>query len=189
MSKYSFLFVSAVACGLFSACSTPAKYVDANSPEGIVSMDQIDIQDWSLAADSMIHSMIDTGVVNRVPVKPAILAISRMVNNTSEHVDVDLLTKKIRTSLLKTGQVETTMMVGTTTAEDPLAQELVNKENVRKPDFILSGKIIEANARAGKIKQVSYVFQMTLTSTVSGNAVWEEEKTISKQGSENTVGW
>ncbi|NQZ65898.1 MAG: penicillin-binding protein activator LpoB, partial [Mycoplasmatales bacterium] len=55
--------------------------------------------------------------------------------------------------------------------------------------FSLSGKIIQSKAIAGKVKQVTYTFQLSLTDTKTGLAVWEEEVEIIKQGKKSSVGW
>ena len=56
------------------------------------------------------------------------------------------------------------------------------------PDYTLSGKIIGQSAKAGSIRQSAFVFQLSLTSR-NGTAVWEDEKTIVKQGSTSSVGF
>jgi hypothetical protein len=57
-----------------------------------------------------------------------------------------------------------------------------------RPDYTLSGKIIENRTRQGNKSESTYVFQMALA-TRDGLAVWEEEKTITKQGKRSAVGW
>ncbi|MEI9962934.1 MAG: hypothetical protein WDM76_18005 [Limisphaerales bacterium] len=134
--------------------------------------------------------MISSGALNRVANPPAVLAISRIVNNTGQQIDTDLLVKKIRVVVLQSGQAVTTTTVGLGgRAEDPLAKgmqqenEFMNDQKItRLPDFTLSGKIIETRARAGNVRQSTYSFQLSLTDTKTGNAVWESEKEITKQG-------
>lgn len=196
MKKASKILIPALVASIafaFQGCETPAKYVDGNSPESIVSVNQIDIQDWSTAADAMVASLFQSGVLNEVPQKPASIALSRVVNNTTEHVDLDLLTNQIFTALTKSGQARVKMNQSGAAKQDDLAGQIVqergNTASERIPDFTLSGKITEQTARAGNIRQVSYVFQLTLTSTQDGEAHWIDMKTITKQGSKNTVGW
>ena len=59
----------------------------------------------------------------------------------------------------------------------------------RLPYYTLSGKLLEDRAQAGKVKQVTYTFQLSLTTVKDGLAVWEEEKQITKQGTRSSVGW
>ena len=72
-------------------------------------------------------------------------------------------------------------------AEDPLAKEL-GAELPHRPDFTLSGKILETRASAGNVKQSTFSFQLSLTDN-RGLALWEGEEEITKQGSRATVGF
>lgn len=183
---------------ILSGCATTnATYIDSAGTDTIVSVDQINIQDWTLAAEEMIASLLSSGVLERAPEQPAVLVISRVVNDTTEQVDTDLLTKKIRVALSQSGKVVTTTTMGYGGAEDPMAKGLADKrafmdEDAPKapdPYFSLSGKLLENRARAGNTRQVSYVFQLSLTETNTGLAMWEDEKTITKQGKKASVGW
>ncbi|MGE9296930.1 MAG: penicillin-binding protein activator LpoB [Puniceicoccales bacterium] len=177
----------------FAGCETPATYVESNSPQTIVSLNQIDTQDFAKAADQMINSLLTSGVVNRDPQSPSVMAVSRIVNNTTQLIDVNLLTKKIRVALNQSGKVLTTTVIGPGgQAEDELAKELgarYQMPEAARPYFTLSGRIIEVRAQAGSTKQVSYVFQLSLTEINTGLAVWEDEVDITKQGQRNAVGW
>jgi uncharacterized protein (TIGR02722 family) len=180
------LALASIAPLLFAGCASSQKatYVDPNGPRTVATVGQINIQDWDNASNTMINSLIDnvisTGRVKGTTEAPAIMAISRIVNSTGQHIDTDLLVKKIRIALNRTGRVLTTTTVGLGgQAEDPLAKEL--KQVSRAPDYTLSGKIIEDRVRQDSTLQSSYVFQLSLTDN-SGVAVWEEEKTITKQG-------
>ncbi len=180
------LALASIAPLLFAGCASSQKatYVDPNGPRTVATVGQINIQDWDNASNTMINSLIDnvisTGRVKGTAEAPAIMAISRIVNSTGQHIDTDLLVKKIRIALNRTGRVLTTTTVGLGgQAEDPLAKEL--KQVSRAPDYTLSGKIIEDRVRQDSTLQSSYVFQLSLTDN-SGVAVWEEEKTITKQG-------
>ena len=186
---------------LLAGCASPqATYVDPGGPRTITTVGRINIQDYANAADTMVGSLID-GVINAGKLEapggqPAMLAISRIANNTGQHIDTDMLVKKIRVALNKTGKVVTTTTIGLGgQAEDPLAQGikqqsefLQDKKNTRLPDYSLSGKIIQQRERAGDVRQSSFVFQLSLTSK-AGVAVWEDEKTITKQGTKPTVGF
>ncbi|MBP7143481.1 MAG: penicillin-binding protein activator LpoB, partial [Opitutaceae bacterium] len=82
-------------------------------------------------------------------------------------------------------------------AEDPLAKEAAEmqamlagqKKTTTLPYYTLSGKLIEDRARAGRTRQVTYTFQMSLTTVKDGLAVWEDEKQITKIGTKPSVGF
>lgn len=150
----------------------------------------IDQKDWNDAAATMIESLkenfINAGKLQTPADKPAMLVISRIVNNTSSSVETDLLIKKIRIELIRTGKVVTSTIIGIGDAEDPIAQEearrrrLLGKEPSR-PDYTLSGKITEQVSRLGGTKDISYTFQLSMSGIAEGTTVWEEERTITKQ--------
>lgn len=178
---------------LLAGCSSPkARYVESDSSRLVTTVEGINIQDFSQAADAMTASLIDNlinpGLLkSRAPNEPALLAISRIVNNTGQQFDTDMLIKKIRVTLLRTGKVQTSTTIAFGGVEDPLVAELGGPPK-RNPDYTLSGKIIEDRTRAGNVRQSSYIFQLALSS-LDGIAVWEDERTIVKQGSRATVGF
>jgi len=202
MNKSFFVSTLSAASGalLLAGCGTPTTYVDPGSSRMVTSVGRIDIQDFAQAADTMTQSLIDNLInpgklQSAVPSEPALMAISRIQNNTGQQLDTDLLVKKIRIVLNRTGKVQTSTTMGLGGPEDPLAadqqkaqQFFDDKKHTRLPDYTLSGKIIEVRDQAGSVRQASYVFQLSLSSS-SGVAVWEEEKTIVKQGSRPTVGF
>lgn len=185
---------------LVAGCSSPkTTYVEPGSSRLVTNVDQINIQDFAQAADTMVNSLIDNLInphqlKSGVPNEPALLAISRIQNNTGTQLDTDLLVKKIRVALLRTGKVQTSTTIAYGGAEDPLMAEeeknnqFFNDKPKRRPDYTLSGKIIEDQTRAGNVRQSAFVFQLSLSSR-DGIGVWEDEKTIVKQGSRPTVGF
>ena len=180
---------------IVAGCAT-AHYVETGGRENIVNVGQINIQDYIQAANAAVNDLLASGALDHVQNPPAVLAISRIVNNTGQQIDTDLLTKKIRVALLQSGKAVTTTTFGLGgTAEDPLAKgmqqenEFMNdQKTTRTPDFSLSGKIIETLARSGSTRQSTYSFQLSLTDK-QGLAVWEGEKEITKQGTRPAVGF
>lgn len=177
-----------------AACSGPkTTYVDPGSSRLVTTTEGVNIQDFAQAADAMVNSLIDQQVnpgqlQSGVPGQPALLAISRIQNNTGQQLDTDLLVRKIRIALLRTGKVQTSTTIAFGGPEDPLAAEEAPNTN-RRPDYTLSGKIIEDRTQAGNVRQSSYIFQLALTQVGQGIAVWEDEKTIVKQGGRPSVGF
>jgi penicillin-binding protein activator len=178
-------------------CATNAHYVETGGRESVVTVGAINIQDYIQAANTMTGELLASGALDKVPTPPAVLAISRIVNNTGNQIDTDLLTKKIRVALLNSGKAQTTTTMGLGgTAEDPMAKGLQQEAEfksdqkvTRTPDFTLSGKIIQLAVKAGNTSQSTYSFQLSLTDAKTGLAVWEGEKEITKQGTRSTVGF
>jgi uncharacterized protein (TIGR02722 family) len=191
---------AAAAATLLTGCGTPTQYVQPDSSRLVTSVGKIDVQDFAQAANAMTQSLIDDQIAqdklkSAVPGEPALMAVSRIQNDTGQQIDTDLLVKKIRVALNKTGKVQTSTTMGLGGPEDPLAADqqkaqefFQDKKQTRLPDYTLSGKIIEVRDKAGSVRQSSYVFQLSLSSA-SGIAVWEDEKTIIKQGSRPSVGF
>ncbi|MEO0055480.1 MAG: hypothetical protein RLZZ50_1427 [Verrucomicrobiota bacterium] len=198
--KLALATLAAAAALLLSGCATKndAKYVDSQGPNTIVSLNQINIQDWSNAADKLVASLLASGVLERAPELPAVMAISRIRNNTQQQVDTDNLTKKIRIALNQTGKVVTTTTLGADgKVEDAVAADVGamqsfmagEKQKTVLPYYTLSGKLLEDRVSSGSTKQVTYTFQLSLTTTKNGLAVWEGEEQITKQGQRSSVGW
>lgn len=195
----SILVLSAlVPAGLFMAgCETTVQPVDPRANQ-VINASQISPQEWAQAADKLINNLLSSNVLDRAPEKPAILGISRIVNNTQQQVDTDELTKKIRVALNNTGKVLTTTTVGLGgKVEDPLAQQAEQynqfmagqKQVTRMPDYTLSGKLLEDRISQGNNTQITYTFQLSLTDVRTGLAVWESEQQISKVAHRDTLGW
>ena len=184
---------------LLAGCaSTPnVTHVDSAGSRTVVTGTGINMQDWNMAAESMINSLRDEFINTRLAgstEQPSLMAISRIVNNTGVHVDTDMLVKRIRMALLQSGKIVTSTTIGLGGPEDPIADEerrrmrLAGIEPTR-PEYTLSGKIIEQTARAGNIREASYIFQLSLTKNPEGFAVWEGERAITKQSKRASVGW
>ena len=202
MNAFAKTITTALLPALALGCAS-AKYIDEGGADSIVNVGQINTQDWIHAADQLTQSLLLSGGIQSVAGKPKILMIGRIKNNTSTHIDTDSLMKKIRVALNKSGRALTTTAVGLDGPEDASSkavrelrsddefnQETIpDKGNLVSPDYSLSGKIIQNNARAGRIKQSEFAFQLSLTDLKTGLAIWEEEKLIVKQGARAAVGW
>ena len=197
MKKILVLSLAAAWPLFVGGCATKAHYVATGGHESLVTVGSINIQDYIQAANTMTSELLASGALDKVPNPPAILAISRIINNTGEQIDTDLLVKKIRVSLLQSGKaLTTTTFTLDNSAEDPMAKALqqqneaqLNQKTARSPDFTLSGKIIQTTARSGSTSQSTYSFQLSLTQPSTGLAVWEGEKEITKQGGRGSVGF
>jgi uncharacterized protein (TIGR02722 family) len=188
-NKILFPILAAVIPLVGAGCASGnAHYIQSGGSESVVSIGQINIQDYMQAADTMTGELLASGALDRVAAPPAVLAISRIVNNTGNQIDTDLLVKKIRVTILNSGKAMTTTTVGLgSTPEDPLAKGY--QQTIRNPDFTLSGKIIQLAVSSGNTRQSTYSFQLSLTDTKTGLAVWEGEKDITKQGTRSSVGF
>lgn len=124
----------------------------------------LNTQNFALKGEEMVDSLLESGVFDKATQHPAVIAIGRIVNNTTLYIDTDQLMKKIRVNLNKNGKAVTDTTGGV----------------LNNLDFTFSGKIIQPpNVRQGNRTQRTYIFQLSLTDN-RGLAVWEEEKEVSK---------
>jgi uncharacterized protein (TIGR02722 family) len=181
--------VAAAAAMFFTGCATNAHYVQTGDKEQIISTGQINIQDYANAANDAVKDLLQSGALDKVANPPALLELSRIVNNTGQQVDTDLLTKKISIALLQSGKAQTKMVDNKALGYQQESQFMNDQKTTRMPDFTLSGKIIETIDRAGKTQRTTYSFQLSLNDPKAGVQVWEGEKEIGKQGTRAAVGF
>ncbi len=195
MKKLTFSLMAAAA--LLAGCSEEAQYIDSTGTSVVVSVDKVDIQDFKIAADGLLQSLYDSPAFTNAPRTPPILAISKVTNDTSTQFETDILLSEIRSSITRSGKAEVSAIIGYGgRAQDEMAKEAKAAGEFEagsapvnlRPDFTLTGKIMEVKASAGRTKQVTYAFQMTLVRVSTGSIVWEEQKLITKQGTKAAVG-
>jgi len=182
---------------LASAGCERARYVETGSPEGIISVGDVDFQDILKASSGMLESLAETGVLKTAKQKPAQLIIGEIVNDTSSRFDVGELTYRMREQLVNSGQAAVVTTFGTS-PEDKQAQEVLRREKFLKgetseplpdPDFSLTGKITQVKRTAGNTKQATYTFRLTLTNLRSGLEAWTKTVDMTKLGNKNAVGF
>ncbi|QYM79501.1 penicillin-binding protein activator LpoB [Horticoccus luteus] len=181
----------------FAGCATApeTRTIDSKGPEALNTA-SINSQDWASAADQLVQSLLTSNALDRVRTQPAVLAVDRIINNTTLSVDTDLLIKKIRVALTQTGKVAVTNTMGlgeraVVASEAAEMEEMTTgkKQKLKAPDFTLYGKLIQQTDRAKSVTQNTYTFQMSLVDVKSGLTVWEEEREIAKQTKRSSVGW
>ena len=197
------LALALVAVLALAGCRS-TRYVDPNAGQGITTTGEINPQDWTTAAEQLVSSLLASGVLDTQDGSRRVLMIGDVVNNTTQRVDTDLLTKKIRASLNEAGKVYVTTAVGLNGPEDESSMAV--REGLRgnaefnqttvpvqgqmiAPDYSLSGKLIEQNVRAGRTRQTTFSFQLALTEIRTGLARWEAEREITKLGNRPAVSW
>ena len=197
------MFSALLAAGLMSGCADKTERIDINNDKGDQVMG-LDYRDFNQAAAEAVQSMLKSGALDKKGGDRYVLAISRVTNDTMQHIDTDQLIKKIRVELLQSGKVVVTTAVSANGAEDQMskqARELRNDDEFNQrtvqekgqmiaPDMSLSGKILQRNVAMDDGKQqVEYYFMLSLTEIKTGLAWWEGETIIGKRGSGKSVTW
>ena len=187
-----------------TGCSSNIEYVTKDNAEDAVTLG-LDSQDFEQAAQESLNSLISSNALNKPGGGRYVVAIGKIINDTTIRIDTDMLVKKIRIGMLQSGKaVITTAITGNSNNVDDLiydVRELRDNDEFKKdtiagkgtlyaPDFSLTGKIVQRIARTGKNKQlVEYYLQLTLTDIKSGLAYWENESVVRKLGSNKSTVW
>ena len=93
-------------CAVLAACGGTT-VVDTNDTKEVAAMQnvmELEYRDWTNTAEKMTESMIQSGALKTE--KKPIIAIGNIVNDTQQRFDTDVLTKKIRTTLLKSNAAQ-----------------------------------------------------------------------------------
>ncbi|WP_392563316.1 penicillin-binding protein activator LpoB [Orbus wheelerorum] len=202
-NKYITVIMLAVTL-ILAGCSSNVEYVTADNSDDAISLG-LDSQDFEHAAQEALNSLLASNTLNKPGGGRYIVAIGKVVNDTTLRIDTDMLVKKIRIGMLQSGKaVITTAIAGNSKNVDDLIYDvrelrdndefkqdtIAGKGTLYAPDFSLTGKILQRISRTGKNKQlVEYYVQLTLTEIKSGLAYWENESTVRKLGSNKSTAW
>ena len=186
-------------CLALCACGG-TRVVDLNDADEVNAMQhvmELEYRDWTSTAEKMTESMIESGAL-KAEQKP-VIAIGDIVNDTAQRFDTDILTKKIRTTLLKSGKAQiATNFSGSDTNSEKVRAQRGNSEydqstiaktgTLIAPNMSLSGKMLQRNLKlesgwfSSVDTRVEYYLQLTLTDLKTGLSIWEDERPIVKEG-------
>ena len=158
---------------------------------------ELEYRDWTNTAEKMTQSMISSGALNQTQ-KP-VIAVANIVNDTTQRFDTDVLIKKIRSTLLKSGRAQiatnfsgedlTTEKMRSKRTDAEYDQSTIAKTGTLvAPNMSLSGKMLQRNLKldsgwfSSVDTRVEYYLQLTLTDLKTGLSVWEDEQPIIKEG-------
>jgi hypothetical protein len=142
----------------------------------------LDPQDLVMVADKMARSILSIPQIANAATPPTIV-LKPVENQTSQKLDVTLLTERIRNALLRTGRV-----VVAESSDRNEAALLSGARSLPTPDFTFTGKIIEMKDRSEKTYSSYYNFSFALTAT-NGLIVWADSAEMKKTGSRPVVGY
>ncbi|MDR2100921.1 MAG: penicillin-binding protein activator LpoB [Campylobacteraceae bacterium] len=197
--------LTAVVFVFLAGCTQQApRYVGVDNPEvqAVISMG-LDRQDFEKAAADAVDSLLRSGVLSKPNGEKYVVAIGRIINDTTQKIDTDMFIKKIRTSMLNSGKAVVTSAITAggnndeliyqtrdLRTDDEFKQDTISeKGTLLAPELSLTGKIIQQSKTIDKNKLVEFYFQLTLTNLKNGLAVWEEESVIGKVGDKKSVNW
>ena len=171
--------ISAAILLAVSGCSPDsARRIEAGGARSLLSVNKINMADWNEAASSLVNDMLASGCLDSFKQKPVKMAVGRIVNRTSRSIETDLLTRQITIALNNSGKVR----VAATDAfskEQEKYEAFMNDKKVSLPKLVMTGKIIEDRESVDGVREVTYVFILSLAS--GGEVIWEAQKQIAKQ--------
>ena len=152
--------------------------------------------DLQTIAEAMIESLLVHPALEDRPV----VYVSRIRNKTSEHIDTEAITDKIKTAMLKSGKVRFTAIseINDEMIEqlryqsesgmvDPRTRTAIGKQV--GADLMLYGDIISIVKSVGRKQDVYYKINLELADLKTGLIEWSEEKEIRKQAKKALIGW
>ena len=169
-----------------------ARRIDSQGDDLIVSIDDVDIQDYLEAANDLAGQLLASGELGRLREpsgEPVLIQLDRVANETSDdYVDTALLTDTLRSNLNQSREARfITPGYESALAADDRAEAQFRGEDIQQAGYILSGRISDVRVGAGRTRQSTFVFKLTLTDR-RGVGIWERQKFITKQGQRNQVG-
>lgn len=186
-------------CAVLAGCGQ-TRVIDLNDEREVQSMQdvmELEYRDWEKTAANMTDSMLKSGAL---PINPKpVIAVAKIKNDTMQRFDTDILIKKIRTTILKSGRAQiatnftgedtTSNTVRNTRGNDEYDQStFAQKGTLIAPNMSLSGKMLQRNIKlksgwfSSTDTRVEYYLQLTLTDLKTGLSVWEDEQPIVKEG-------
>lgn len=188
----SFLRLVAVSLStviLISCSSTPTvSYQDPNRVETVTA--DYGSNDLQTLAESMSRSLLRSPIILNAPTPP-LVTVAPVKNKTAEYIDTGLITNKIETQLLKSGQVR--FAVKNAEMNNQISElnrqnsGLYSKEtavqtgNMQGSQYRIEGEIGSIVKSNGKIKDVFYNLTLRLINNSTGVYEWADEKEIRKQ--------
>ncbi|WP_322059280.1 penicillin-binding protein activator LpoB [Paraburkholderia sp. J63] len=173
--------------GPLTAGGGNVQYGDAKAVETVTN--EFGSTDLQSIAESMSRSLLQSRVISGAP-RPPILTVAEVKNKTAEYIDTASITTKIRTQLMKSGAVQFTASISEMQGQmDEIARQnsgayaangQARTGRMRGSQYRLEGSISSIVKRSSNVKDVYYVFNLSLFDSESGMIVWEDEKEIRK---------
>lgn len=174
---------------VLAACSGPqVRYGDAKEVETVnANYGSTDLQ---MIAEAMTRSLLQSKAISGSKDAP-IVTLADVKNKTSEYIDTRVITDKIRTQLMKSGQVRFAVSISEmqNQTEELKRQNqsglyknstIAKTGNMQGAQYRIEGSIASIVKNTKDVKDVYYVFNLNLINNESGLLEWTDEKEIRK---------
>lgn len=154
----------------------------------------IDYHDIEKIIEKNAQSLLNSEYVRGIKGNK-LLAISDIINETSEDIDVELVARKLAREIRKSKKFSlTNAIAGSGAKSDKMIKDSrkltkdshFNQHSTQEagtliaPELSLSGKFIQRSKKINKITRIDYMFLLTLSDLKSGRVLWDHEELISK---------
>lgn len=179
----------ALSVAALAACSGPqVRYGDAKAVETVNA--DYGSTDLQMIAESMTRSLLQSKAISGSKDAP-IVTLADVKNKTSEYIDTRVITDKIRTQLMKSGQVRFAVSITEMQNQtDELKRQnqsglyknstIAKTGNMQGAQYRIEGSIASIVKNTKDVKDVYYVFNLNLINNESGLLEWADEKEIRK---------
>lgn len=199
MKKQGLLLILGLLLSLgLSACGpkafTQGNYVDPNKITLL--SDKFNENDMQLIVKKLVNSLSRDSYLGSLKEKP-VVAISKVTNRTSEHIDIKQLTDKLRKELIQNRRfrfidVESR---GTLQQEYDYNKQSGNVDQSTTVDprqigvrFLITGDLGSYVQTVGDDKLVYYKLTLNLTDVKTNEIIWSDDKEVKKRFKKQTIG-
>lgn len=188
-AKSIYLSAIVISVAALTACSGPqVRYGDAKAVETVNA--DYGSTDLQMIAESMTRSLLQSKVISGSKDAP-IVTLADVKNKTSEYIDTRVITDKIRTQLMKSGQVRFAVSISEMQNQtDELKRQnqsglyknstIAKTGNMQGAQYRIEGSIASIVKNTKDVRDVYYVFNLNLINNESGLLEWADEKEIRK---------
>lgn len=187
LSARAFAVVLLATAVAIAGCAKPkTRYGDAGSVETVTN--QFGSTDLQMLAEQMTQSMLQAPVIGggNLP----LVTVQSVRNKTSEYIDTDAITNRMRSTLQKSGRVR--FVVDQAEMKKQIDELQRQQTEYYDPDraaqigkmvgaqFRLTGEITSIVKETKDVKDVYYQLYMSLLNVQTGIEEWSETKDIRK---------
>ncbi len=180
---------------IIHGCSPKAKNVAIDTKFVTMGLDYDNLKN---IMNAMVQSLMQDPYIQNIKTdEPKVMAISDIINDTTQKIDVELLARELARAMRKSGKFRLTMAVSRSggSTDNMIKDTRALRDNqeynqytttqagsLSAPSLSLSGKISQSIHRMGKHKKVDYFIILTLTDIKSGEVIWDDQREVSKMG-------
>jgi len=193
MSNKHFYLISLVLFlgGCVATTAPVVKYGDSKAVETVNT--DFGSTDMQQIAETMSRSMLESPLVLGAK-QPPFVTVADIKNKTSDYIDTRAISNKIRSQLTRSGRVKFVVSISEMQNQvDELKrqnqsglysnQTASNMGNMTGSKYRVEGSISSIVKQNKNIKDVFYIFQLSLINNETGVLEWEDEKEIRKTAS------